>query len=334
MGQGAYILGCQGAHLSSSEAVFFQQADPWGFILFARNVQNPDQLGALTSELRSAVGRDAPILIDQEGGRVQRMTSPHWRQWLPPLDHILAAGKNAERSMWLRYRLIADELRAVGIDANCAPTLDIANAQTHVFLRNRCYGENSDTVLRIGRAVADGLTAGGILPVMKHMPGHGRARVDSHAELPRVAESADTLFAQDFAPFCGLCDLPIAMTAHIVFESIAAQPATTSPELIRLIRDGIGFKGVLMTDDISMQALGGTVGQRASASLKAGCDMVLHCNGDLKEMDKIAEVSQHMDAASQRRADEALTTRKQADPIDIDALEEEIRLLMNGKVYG
>lgn len=334
MGQGAYIFGCEGARLTARETAFFKQADPWGFILFARNVQNPDQLKALTSDLRAALGRDAPILIDQEGGRVQRMTAPHWRKWLAPLDHVARAGSSAKRAMWLRYRLIAEELRAVGIDVNCAPALDIATADTHAFLRNRCYGQDADTVAHIGRAVADGLIAGGVLPVVKHMPGHGRAQVDSHTDLPRVSEPPELLFANDFAPFRDLADLPMAMTAHIVFEAIDELPATISEEMIRLIRNGIGFKGVLMTDDISMQALGGSVAERSRASLDAGCDMVLHCNGDLTEMESVADGCQQMNVVSQRRADVALTTRKRAEPIDIKALEDELRGLMNGKVYG
>lgn len=336
MGQGAYILGCEGTRLSASEKAFFQQADPWGFILFARNIENPGQLKALSAELRAALGRDAPILIDQEGGRVQRMGPPHWRQWLAPLDHVAGAGKDAARAMWLRYRLIGEELRAVGIDVNCAPTLDIASGKTHAFLQNRCYGSDPEPVARIGRAVADGLMAAGVLPVIKHMPGHGRAQVDSHLELPQVSETPETLFAQDFAPFRNLSDLPMAMTAHIVFNAIDDQPVTTSGELVRLIRDGLGFRGVLMTDDISMAALGGSVAERARASLDAGCDMILHCNGDLAEMQSIAEMSGAMNTVSQRRADLVLTTRMQSvvSDIDIDAIEAELRALMNGKVYG
>ena len=334
MGQGAYILGCAGPVLSAGEAAFFRQADPWGFILFARNVERPEQLRRLTGELRDTVGREAPVLVDQEGGRVQRLTLPHWRSWLPPLDHVAASGERVERSMWLRYRLIAEELRAVGIDVNCAPMADITGTDTHAFLRNRCYGQDPAQVARIGRAVADGLIAGGVLPVLKHIPGHGCARLDSHLTLPRVDATQATLAAQDFAPFRALADLPMAMTAHIVYAALDDAPATTSARVIRLIRDEIGFAGLLMSDDISMQALSGTVAERCARTLAAGCDLVLHCNGDLGEMASVAAASGALGQPGQSRADAALTLRDRTSPIDIAAAEAELAALMNGKVYG
>lgn len=274
----ATILGPSGPVLDADEAAFFRDADPFGFILFARNVEDPDQLRRLTGDLRAAVGRDAPVLVDQEGGRVQRLRAPHWREWLPPLDQMAATtGPAQARALWLRYRLIAHELRAVGIDADCAPTGDIAGPGTHPFLRNRCFGSDAATVMAAARTCADGLLAGGVLPVMKHLPGHGRAVVDSHLHVPRVKAPLDELDRTDLAPFVALADLPMAMTAHIVFDAVdPSRPATASPGAIRLIRDRIGFDGLLMTDDLSMEALSGSLGDRAAAGIAAGCDIALY----------------------------------------------------------
>ena len=333
MGQGAYILGCAGPRLLPSERDFFAEVDPWGFILFARNVANPQQMRALCRELRESVGRDAPILVDQEGGRVQRLTAPHWRQWLPPLDHVARSGEHAERSLYLRYLLIADELRAVGIDVNCAPTCDVAQLDTHPFLRNRCYGETPQTVAVLARAVANGLIDGGVAPVMKHIPGHGGALVDSHLHLPRVSKKLEELDDHDFEPFRALNDLPMAMSAHIVFETIDTAPATTSRDTIRIIRDRIGFDGLLMSDDLSMQALGGSIADRAGASMAAGCDLVLHCNGELDEMEAVTKVAGPLSAAAQKRADLALSARQKAISIDHKSIEVELGELMNGQIY-
>ena len=333
MGQGGYIFGSEGLAVSDAEAAFFAEADPWGFILFARNVDTPDQVRRLTGGLRDAVGREAPVLIDQEGGRVQRMRSPHWREWLPPLEQVALAGERAERAMWLRYRLIAEELRAVGIDVNCAPCADIAGPQTHDVLRNRCYAGEAGRVAALARAVAEGLMAGGVAPVMKHMPGHGRALVDSHLDLPHTDAPRAVLEAEDFAPFRALADLPMAMSAHIVFEAIDDAPATISPVMVRLIRDEIGFGGLLMTDDISMQALQGDVASRARAARAAGCDVVLHCNGKMSEMRAVAGAAGPMNAASQARADAALAARGRREAIDIAAAEAELDALMQGKAH-
>ena len=333
MGQGAYILGCECPRLTPQEKVFFRRADPLGFILFARNIENPDQLRALTGELRDAVGRDAPILVDQEGGRVQRLRAPHWREWMTPIDHVAKAGPNAARAMWLRARLIAHELRAVGIDVNCAPVADIADAQTHLFLANRCYGTTAETVAAMARATADGLMAGGVLPVMKHIPGHGGGGVDSHMQLPRVTRSLDALRCQDFAPFAALSDLPAAMSAHVVYSAIDDRPATTSGAVIRVIRDDIGFDGLLISDDLSMQALSGTIATRTRDTLAAGCDVALHCNGAMDEMRDVANAARGLDAAATRRVDAALRVRQDIDPIDIVASEVELRALISEGVY-
>ena len=328
---GATILDADGLRLSSDEERFFSQADPFGFILFARNIDTPDQVRALCDELRSAVGRAAPILIDQEGGRVQRLRAPHWREWLPALDHACAAGDAANEAMYLRSRIMADELHAVGVDANCAPLVDVANADTHPFLRNRCYGENPAQVAERGRAVADGLLDGGVLPVVKHIPGHGRARADSHLELPVVSAPHAELTACDFAPFKALADLPMGMTAHLVYDAIDPRPATTSPAMMGLIRDEIGFDGLIMTDDISMKALTGSLTEIARASLAAGCDVILHCNGTLEARREVAEAAGRMGEAAQARAERALAARKTPTEVDIPALEARLAALMNGR---
>ena len=323
---GATILGCAGPTLSAEERGFFREADPWGFILFARNVTGPVQLMRLTGALREAVGRKAPILIDQEGGRVQRLGAPHWHQWMPPLDQMKAAGPaQAARAMYLRYRLIAEELRAAGIDVNCAPCADLAQPETHPFLRNRCYGTDPATVAQAARAVADGLLAGGVLPVVKHMPGHGRAVADSHEALPVVEAPRALLDAEDFAAFRALADLPLGMTAHVVYPALDPErPATLSREAIRVIREDIGFDGLLMTDDISMGALSGRMAERAAAARKAGCDIVLHCNGERAEMEAVVAASGRLDEAGSARADRALTARRVPVRGDKAALEAEL----------
>jgi len=330
-------FGCAGPTLNAEERALFAEAQPWGFILFARNVETPMQLIRLTGDLRAAVGRDAPILIDQEGGRVQRMGPPHWRRWRPPLDQMRSAASPgaAARAMQLRYRLIAEELRAVGIDVNCAPLADLARPETHPILRNRLYGEDAVAVIGAARAVAEGLMAGGVTPVLKHIPGHGRSALDSHVDLPRVKTDRATLEAEDFAAFRGLADLPLGMTAHIVYAAIDPDaPVTCSPAMIRLIREQIGFGGLLMTDDISMQALSGPIADRGRAALAAGCDIVLHCNGDFDEMTALAEALPPMRPESRARAEAARVRRQPVPPVDIAALEAELEGLLAGEVYG
>ncbi|QIR85936.1 beta-N-acetylhexosaminidase [Paracoccus sp. AK26] len=322
MAANATILGgIAGTDLTAAERDFFRAADPWGFILFGRNVESPDQMRRLTDALRDAVGRDAVITVDQEGGRVQRLRGPHWTEWPAPLDQA-AAGL---RAMWLRYHLIGRELRAVGIDSNCAPTLDVAQADTHPFLRNRCLGSDPTTVATLGRAAADGMLAAGVLPVMKHMPGHGRAIADSHHGLPTVTAGFDDLDAMDFAPFRALRDLPMGMTAHIRFTALDDAPATASVKMIALIRDRIGFDGLLMTDDITMNALSGTQADRAAASIAAGCDLVLHCNGTIADMEPVVAAAGAMSPDAQRRADAALLQRRAPQDTDPAALMAEWR---------
>jgi beta-N-acetylhexosaminidase len=325
VGQGAVIFGCAGPRLLAEERAFFRDADPFGFILFARNVEDPAQLRRLTADLRDAVGREAPILVDQEGGRVQRLRAPHWQDWTPPLDTVDGAGsvEAAERIMRLQAMVIAAELVAVGIDSNCIPTLDVVRPETHPFLKNRCYGRDPETVARIGRAVADGLMAGGVLPVMKHMPGQGRAALDSHHELP-VVRAGRAELAADFAPFRALAGLPMAMTGHVVFTAVDPDaPATQSAAVVRLMREEIGFGGLLLTDDLSMKALGGGFGVRTSRAIAAGCDVGLHCNGDPGEMAEVVGAAPELGGLAAARAEAALALRRAA-PADAGALEAEL----------
>ncbi len=332
-GRLAAIFGCLGPELLPVERDFFRDADPFGFIVFARNVDSPSQLRRLTYDLREAVGRDAPILVDQEGGRVQRLRAPHWREWAPPLDTV-ATARNPSRAMWVRSRLMAHELRGVGLDANCAPCADIAGDQTHPFLKNRCYGTAPEVVAQISRAVADGLLAGGVLPVIKHLPGHGRATADTHHDLPTVTADRDELARTDFAPFRALNDMPMAMTAHIIFSAYDSLPATQSAAMIGVIRDEIGFGGLLMTDDLNMNALDGDLATRTARSMAAGCDLALHCKGVMDEMLAVAGACGDQSPATQARAQAALAQRRAPEPVDIDALEAEFRGLMSGGVHG
>ncbi|WP_045390751.1 beta-N-acetylhexosaminidase [Falsirhodobacter sp. alg1] len=328
VGRGATIFGCDGPELGEWERAFFRDADPFGFILFGRNVETPDQLRRLTAQLREAVGRDAPVLVDQEGGRVQRLRSPHWHEHLPALD-MVARAVNPLRAMELRSTLIAAELRAVGIDANCAPVADIAGPDTHPFLRNRCYGTDAAGVAALARVAADAHLAQGVLPVIKHMPGHGRATADSHKHLPRVTAAADELAQNDFAPFKALADVPMAMTAHIVYEALDDRPATCSIVMIDIIRNQIGFDGLLMTDDIEMEALSGSVAERAAASILSGCDVVLHCNGPHEARIAVATSAGTMTPDALRRARVALDARRAPAPIDVALLHSELAALLN-----
>ena len=323
MPKGAYIFAPSGPELGSREAGFFSEAEPFGFIMFQRNCKSPDQLRRLTAALREAVGRNAPILIDQEGGRVQRMRAPHWREWMPPLDQVDAlAGSggvspDAERAMYLRGFLIGTELLDHGIDVNCAPCADVARHETHPFLKNRCLGSSAPVVAIMARALAAGLTDAGCLPVLKHAPGHGRATRDSHEALPRVDASLAELWETDFLPFRKLADLPMTMTAHVVLPEIDPErPVTLSEAGVTYLREGLGLSGLLLTDDISMGALSGKVESRAASAREAGCDLVLHCSGDLSEMSAIAAAVGEMSSSALRLADIAFSGRK--GPLDVD----------------
>jgi beta-N-acetylhexosaminidase len=303
----AFVCGCAGTALSEDERTFVRDARPWGLILFKRNVADREQLRALTDAFRETLGRDdAPVLIDQEGGRVQRMGPPHWPAY--PAAVWFDAQSDGLDSARLVARLIAHDLREVGITVDCAPVLDVADPLTHAVIGSRSYSQSPERVAAFGRVVIEGLLAGGVGPVVKHVPGHGRARVDSHLELPVVAASRAELEARDFAPFRELRDAPMAMTAHVVYNAIDPdRPATTSPTVIQsIVREAIGFDGLLLTDDLSMKALGGPLGERARAAFAAGVDIALHCNGELAEAREVAAASPELEGVSRRRAEAAL----------------------------
>ena len=326
----AFIAGCAGLRLSSDELAFFREARPWGFILFRRNIESPEQVRALTVELRETVGRgDAPILIDQEGGRVQRMGPPHWPAYPPgrAFGRVPANDPLVRRELVrLGARLMAEDLRSVGINVDCVPVLDVPVAGAHDVIGDRAYAADPANVAILGRAAAEGLIAGGVLPVVKHIPGHGRAGADSHHALPVVHASREELEEQDFVPFRHLADMPLAMTAHVVYTALdPAAPATTSRKVMReIIRGHIGFDGLVMTDDLSMNALSGTLRERAEAAFAAGCDVALHCNGKLVEMEAVAAAAPELRGKAKRRADAALA-RIRHEPEPLNAVEARAR---------
>ena len=319
----AFISGCSGQDLTAEEIAFFREADPWGLILFRRNVGSPEQVLRLTSAFRDAVGRDdAPVLVDQEGGRVQRLAPPHWPSY-PAARRLGGLHANdplvRREVVRLTARLMAHDLRQVGITVDCLPVLDVPVPGAHDVIGDRAYALDAETIGVLGRAAAEGLLAGYVLPVVKHIPGHGRAAADSHLALPVVEASLAELEAQDFLPFRMLADMPAAMTAHVVYTAIdPARPATTSRAVHRrIIRGAIGFDGLVMSDDLSMKALSGTLGERAAASLAAGCDIALHCSGDLAEMRSVAEAVPALRGKARRRADAALARiRHMEEPLD------------------
>ena len=328
----AAIFGCAGTTLSERERDFFRDADPTGFILFQRNCDSPAQVRALVDSLRAGVGReDALVLIDQEGGRVQRLKPPHWPAY-PPAARLAALGERAGEAVWLGARLIADDLARLGITVDCLPVLDLPASGADPIIGDRAYGQDPARVASLGHAACAGLLAGGVLPVVKHIPGHGRASVDSHLALPRVETPRAVLEASDFVPFRALADMPLAMTAHIVYTAIDAEhPATLSRKVIdEVIRSSIGFDGLLMTDDLSMRALGGSFAGRAAAAVAAGCDVLLHCNGDMAEMAEIAGAAPRLSDAARARLARAQARRGAAEPIDRPALEARFAALLAG----
>ncbi|KIN72854.1 beta-N-acetylhexosaminidase [Sulfitobacter guttiformis] len=331
---GATILDAEGLRLTAEEKALFADVTPFGFILFARNIGTPDQVRALCDELREAAGHNAPITIDQEGGRVQRLRGPIWREWQQPMNFVQAAGDNAAKAMYIRFRLIAHELFALGIDSNCAPMVDVPGPKTHEFLYNRCYGTDAGNIALMGQAANDGMLAGGVLPVIKHIPGHGRATADSHFELPHVYATRDELDRVDFAPFKALRDTPMGMTAHVVYGAVDAVPATLSARMMGVIREDIGFDNLIMTDDISMKALSGSLDGLSRDALAAGCDVILHCNGTLAERAQVAAAAGEMTDAAQRRALRALSYRQTPDDIDIPALDAQLKALLGEGVNG
>lgn len=334
MASKAFICGCSGLSLTGDEQSFLADERPWGLILFQRNCGDPDQVRDLVASFRDIVAQaDAPVLIDQEGGRVQRLKPPRWPAYPPGRrygDLYARDGGQGRRAAWLGARLIAADLAALGINVDCLPLLDVPVAGAHDVIGDRAYGEDVETVSVLAREAADGLLAGGVLPVGKHIPGHGRAHVDSHLELPVVDTPAEELDRIDFEPFRRLADLPLAMTAHVVYESLdPAVPATCSPEVVaRIIRGAIGFDGCLMSDDVSMQALSGTISERVAALFAAGCDLALHCNGKLDEMQAVADGSPELAGEAKRRADRAMRALQAPQPLDEDAARQEFAALM------
>ena len=316
------VFGCSGPVLTDTERDFFADSDPLGFILFGRNCESPNQVRALVDSLRSCVGRaDAPVLIDQEGGRVARLRPPHWRS-APPMARFGELARKssvkATEAAWLNARLLAADLYDLGITVNCAPVLDVPPAGGNDFIGDRACATSPDLAMLIGGAFADGLMEGGVLPVMKHVPGHGRAVADSHEALPVIETPLSQLASMDFTPFRALRDLPWAMTAHVLYRTLDEKnPATTSSAIIEsVIRDHIGFDGVLITDDLSMKALSGTMGSRTKAALKAGCDLVLHCNADMTEMKAVAGACRKLSAKTHERVERGEAMRRAAAPLD------------------
>jgi beta-N-acetylhexosaminidase len=328
----AFITGLTGATLTAEERSFLRDARPWGLILFKRNVETPAQLSALTAAFRDAVGADAPVLVDQEGGRVQRLGPPHWAVYPSAAtygrlyDRDREAGLSAAR---LGARLIAADLLALGIDVDCLPVADVPVAGASPVISDRAYGDTPAKVASLAGAAAAGLLEGGVLPVVKHLPGHGRAGADSHEFLPVVDATIDVLDQADFAAFRPLAHLPLGMTAHVVFSALdAGAPATTSAVVHRVIRESIGFDGLLMTDDVSMGALSGSIGERTIAAFKAGCDVVLHCNGSLDEMQAVAAEAPVLAGEAGRRAAAALRLRQATGDFDVESVRSRLAALL------
>jgi len=309
----AFIAGCAGLALSDEERAFFADARPWGLILFRRNVESPAQVAALTAAFRAIVGEDAAVLVDQEGGRVQRLREPHWPAY--PSAARLGALPDAERLVELSARLMAADLLALGVDVDCVPVLDTPIEGSHDVIGDRAYARAPDEVARLGAAAARGLMRGGVMPVMKHIPGHGRACADSHLELPVVSADRGEL-ERDFAPFQANAGLPAAMTAHVVYAALDPNaPATQSPVVVQdIVRRKIGFDGLLMTDDLSMKALTGSFAERTRKCFAAGLDLALHCNGDLAEARAVAEAAPELagKALDRVRAARAAVARERA----------------------
>jgi beta-N-acetylhexosaminidase len=331
----AFITGLAGPALTAGERAFLKEAQPWGLIVFKRNVTDAPTLRRLIDDCRAALGRNAPVLIDQEGGRVARLGPPHWPSYPPGAAYGALYDRDREMGLTaasLGARLIAADLASLGIDVDCAPIADVPVPGADPIVGDRAYGTQPDKVAAIAGAIAAGLASGGVLPVLKHIPGHGRATADSHERVPVVNTDRTTLESTDFAAFRPLRALPIAMTAHVVFTAFdPVAPATTSMTIVRdVIRDSIGFEGLLMSDDISMGALSGSLGERTTAALAAGCDVVLHCNGTMAEMFEVAAEAPLLAGPAGRRAAAALAQRKAAEPLDLAAARSEFFNLMAG----
>ena len=330
----AVIFGCSGPDLSAEERSFFRDVDPLGFILFARNIDTPEQARRLVDELRMSVGRaEAPVLIDQEGGRVVRLKPPHWRKAPPARLLGELYERDPERGLEaarLNSRLLAADVASIGCDVDCLPVLDVAFPETHAVIGDRAYASAPGAVAALGRAAAEGLLGQGIMPVIKHIPGHGRGTIDSHHALPTVGISLDVLERSDFLPFTLLADLPWAMTAHVLYTAIDPDAALTvsARGVQKVVRNQIGFDGLLLSDDLSMQALGGSLGERGARAIEAGCDIALHCNGRMDEMREIAARVGAMTPIAVRRFQESrrYLARHRA-PLDAAGLTEARKML-------
>jgi beta-N-acetylhexosaminidase len=331
----AFITGVAGSTLTDEERGFLREAQPWGLIVFKRNVVGAELLRRLIDDFRTTVGREAPVLVDQEGGRVQRLGPPDWPSYPSGATYGALFDQDREKGLAaarLGARLIAADLAPLGIDVDCLPLADVPVSGADPVVGDRAYGTEPGKVSAIAGAIAEGLADGGVLPVLKHIPGHGRATADSHHRLPVVDTDEETLDRTDFAAFRPLKALPMAMTAHVVFSALdPLAPATISARIVRdVIRDSIGFAGLLMSDDISMQALSGSVSERSKAAIAAGCDLILHCNGQMQEMREVAAAVPLLTGEAARRAKAALATKRPAKPIDIAASRVEFARLMNG----
>ena len=323
MGKGitACILGLAGTELTTDERRFFSDVQPLGFILFRRNIDTPQQVKALVGSLKSLISHEALILIDQEGGRVRRLRPPHWPDYPSAARYAEVTNDPSEEREMVRLgaRLMAHDLTELGINVDCAPVLDVPQPGAHEIVGDRAYGLTPQAVAVMGRAACEGFLAGGVLPVIKHIPGHGRAGADSHTDLPRVDTRLDELLKVDFYPFQVNADMPIAMTAHVLYRDIDKRnPATTSRKCLKIVRDVIGFDGLLITDDLSMNALSGTLEKRAKAALRAGVDVILHCSGQMAEMKSVVHVTPKLKGERMRRATAAIKRLlKIPEPLDV-----------------
>jgi beta-N-acetylhexosaminidase len=328
------IVGVAGTALTPQERDFLKDVRPAGLILFARNLESHAQIRALTDAMREAVGEtEVLVLIDQEGGRVQRLRPPLGRALPPAAVYGQVYAHDPERARAAAFavaRLLADDLTALGINTDCAPVLDVPVEGSHQIIGDRAYGATPEQVAELGGAVADGFMAGGVLPVIKHIPGHGRATKDSHLALPVVTEDRAELSATDFAPFKALNTMPAAMTAHVVFRAIdPKEPASTSAVVTaEIIRGEIGFDGLLMSDDLSMKALSGSLRARAERVIAAGSDIVLHCNGDLAEMQAAAAGTPTLQGRAAKRFEKALAVLNGRKPFDAAVAEEHLAGLL------
>ena len=335
----ACILSVSGPELLPDEAALLAEVQPWAVILMGRSCATRDQVRRLVDDIWAALERPCLIFIDQEGGRVARLKAPEWPLFPRGADYGALYAEDAEKgteACWLGHRLIAHELATLGIHADCAPVLDLPVPGAHDVIGDRALGSDTDAISAVGRAAIDGLKAGGVASVIKHIPGHGRSQADSHLELPKVS-AGDNELASDFAPFESLSDAPMAMTAHIAYESLdPGVPATLSDIVIeQTIRNRIGFDGLLMSDDLGMKALGGSLAERTQRALSAGCDVVLHCSGFLSdpseiltEMREVGEAAHLLTGRALERAQHAEAEATHTEDFDVSAGWERLRALM------